>query len=243
MNPLLLLIILVFAILAVRWVLQASTKSASSASRSWLSWILLGTLLLAVTGRLGILVPIIGVLLAALVRLAPVLIAFLPVFQRLWRERQTQRTANSADGERSTAEAKYLRMELHHASGEIRGSVLRGRFAGRDLHSMTVEELVELHRECRGDDRNSTALLEAYLDRVHGDRWRQFSRSERSRPSGAVGMTMKEAYEILGLEPGASRDAIIQAHRRLMQKLHPDRGGSDYLAAEVNRAKEILLGN
>lgn len=244
MNPVTLLLLMVAAVLAVRWYRNWASRHRGAVPRSLLTAFGIGVLVFfAVTGKLGVIVPILFALLAALLRLAPVLIQFLPFFHRLWRQRQTQNTGQPGDRDRSTAEAKYLRMDLNHATGEIRGSVLCGRFAGRDLHTMSLGELTALYQECRNDDQDSASLLEAYLDRVHGNRWRSDRTSEHSRSVGRNEITKEEAYQVLGLSPGASRDAIIQAHRRLMQKLHPDRGGSDYLAAEINRAKEILLGN
>lgn len=65
------------------------------------------------------------------------------------------------------------------------------------------------------------------------------SAAKKVAPSGP--MTHTEALAILGLEEGAERDAIVQAHRQLMQRLHPDRGGNHYLASQLNRAKELLL--
>jgi hypothetical protein len=134
-------------------------------------------------------------------------------------------------------------MQLEMATGEIRGTVLAGRFAGRDLGSMTLDELFLLYRDCTREDRDSATLLEAYLDRIHGTDWRSRAGKSGSAPVETGNMTRAEAYEILGLSADASRDAIIQAHRRLMQKLHPDRGGSDYLAAKINGAKDLLLGH
>ncbi len=64
-------------------------------------------------------------------------------------------------------------------------------------------------------------------------------RQPRGAPSG---MSREDAYAVLGLAPGASETMIREAHRRLMAKLHPDRGGSDYLAAQINQARDVLLG-
>jgi hypothetical protein len=143
-------------------------------------------------------------------------------------------------GQVSRVRSAFLEMELDHDSGAMRGRVLAGRHQGARLDALDVPTVVDL----LGDiDNDSRQLLMAYLDRRE-PRWREHAQDNAAaRESGAPGgkMTEQEAYQILGLEPGASADQIGRAHRSLMKKLHPDQGGSTYLAARVNQAKDVLL--
>jgi DnaJ domain len=139
-----------------------------------------------------------------------------------------------------------LQMQLDHTTGDLDGEVRQGRFAGRSLGSLGLAELLDLMAECQRDDPRSVALIETYLDRRQPD-WRDHAAGstqghDHSAAAGATG-TMDEAtaWSILGLTPGASAAEIKAAHRRLMTKLHPDHGGSDYLAAQLNQAKDLLL--
>ena len=135
-------------------------------------------------------------------------------------------------------------MELDHDTGAMSGEVLEGPFQGRRLSDLNLQQLLDLLDQCATADAQSAAVLEAYLDREHGPDWRNSEasagRSQASPPDGQ--MTRAEAYEILGLEEGAEKDEILAAHKRLMQRLHPDLGGSTYLAAIINQAKDLLLG-
>ena len=166
---------------------------------------------------------------------------------------------NPTAGQRSDVETPYLRMTLDHDSGEMEGTVLQGRHAGRRLDELVEHELLDLFDECSLRDDEGRRLLEAYMDRVLGPDWRERAEAEAERERSASGgtgqgwgrkrasagrtpMTREEAYEILGLQPGADAEEIKEAHRTLMRKLHPDRGGSNYLAAKINQAKELLLG-
>jgi DnaJ domain len=136
-----------------------------------------------------------------------------------------------------------LRMQLDHSTGELDGEVLRGTFAGRSLASLGVFELLDLLAACQRDDPRSVPLLETYLDRRQPD-WRAHVAGEQAdgpSPKATGAMDEATAYSILGLPPGAGADEIKAAHRRLMTKLHPDHGGSGYLAAQLNQAKDFLL--
>ena len=139
-----------------------------------------------------------------------------------------------------------LAMQLDHRTGELEGEVLRGPFAGRSLASLGVSDLLELLADCQREDPRSVPLLETYLDRRAPD-WRADAGSAGAGGEHAAGpgaqsaMDEATAWSILGLAPGASADEIKAAHRRLMTKLHPDHGGSGYLAAQLNQAKDYLL--
>ncbi len=176
----------------------------------------------------------------------------LPILMN-WRAiRARMRAARGpSPGQASEVETRFLRMTLDHDSGVMTGHIKEGRFAGRMLEDLELDDLIALWAECRAEDAQSAAVLEAYLDRTQGEAWREAAARGGAdgqggagpRAPGAAGaMSREEAHEILGLEPGAGRKAVHDAHRRLMQKVHPDHGGSNYLAAKINQAKALLLG-
>ena len=149
------------------------------------------------------------------------------------------RTQKSS-GQISRVRSAYLEMELDHDTGAMRGVILAGPREGTRLETLDVDTLVGLLAEI---DEESRALLAAYLDR-RDTRWREHAQADATagRSSPARGpMSHEEAYQILGLEPGAKAEDIVSAHRTLMKKLHPDLGGTNYLAARVNEAKDTLL--
>lgn len=148
-------------------------------------------------------------------------------------------------GQGSRVATDYLEVELDHDTGAIRGRVLKGRFAEREFETMAPAELATLWQECRFSDTQSAQIVEAYLDSIHPS-WRDdMARADARAGSAAASsgaMTREQAYEVLGLAPGAGEEEIRRAHRELMLKLHPDLGGSSYLAAKINLAKDVLLG-
>jgi hypothetical protein len=154
-------------------------------------------------------------------------------------------------GQSSQITTRFLRMELDHDSGEMAGDVTAGQFSGRSLDQMNLGELIELWRECAAEDEQSRLVLENYLDRSHPE-WRSVAGAgpreetagDRSdSPWATTGMSADEACEILGVAQGATSEDIESAYRRVMKSAHPDHGGSDWMAAKVNQAKDILLGS
>lgn len=189
---------------------------------------------LTVTGRVG---------------LAAATVAFLlPVVLRARNLMQMARNFRGPSaGQSSDVETAYLRMSLDHDTGSLNGTVLQGPFRGRHLDEMSLAELLALLRDCRVNDEQSAQLVESFLDRAHGAEWRAGEAGDGAGAGAAQGgghsMTVEEAYEILGVDENADADEIRDAHRKLMLKNHPDQGGSTYLAAKINQAKELLLGS
>lgn len=149
-------------------------------------------------------------------------------------------------GQKSGVRTQALEMILDHDSGQMEGTCLKGRFAGKALSSLSHHERRQLLEELRATDAKGALLMEAYLDRrSRGWRDRRSGHADREEPSQPRdprgGMTTVDAYDVLGLKTGATEAEIRAAHRKLMMKFHPDQGGSTYLAARINEAKEILL--
>src|SRR5260370_5940164 len=187
---------------------------------------------LAISGRLAALLMPLAMLMPLLIRVRSLLDRYRP----------------PAGGQTSTVATAFLRMTLDHDTGSMGGTILRGRFAGMRLDELGPADLLTLLRECRAEDEEGTRLLEAYLDRVRPD-WRDELAGERSGGGGGGAGAPRtsgdrsggEAYAILGLSARADADAIKEAHRRLMIKLHPDHGGSHYLATKIDPARDAPL--
>lgn len=252
--------VLVGLLLLAKWYSSADPKTlAKTVPRVAIILGVLVIVLLVFTGRASLLLA-----------LAPLLLMFFTRFRAL--KNRVRAAMGPQPGQSSEVVTRYFRMVLDHDSGDLRGDVLEGDFAGRALDDLTREELMALWQEIVVDAQ-SASVMESYLTRRLGPDWQEepsdgygggdagegaagrqssgggrrsgwgSSTGDRQSSGGAAGgpMTRQQAYEILGLEPGASKDDIREAHRRLLQKIHPDHGGSNFLAAQINQAKDLLL--
>jgi hypothetical protein len=162
------------------------------------------------------------------------LIFFGPALWRWWQGWRAKQVfqGDARDGE-TAVDTATLQMRLDLATGEMRGRVIRGVFAGRDLAELPQPRLLELLEDCRAEDPESVPLLEAWLDRVAPD-WRNPAEAPLDR---------RAALELLGLHDAATEEEIRAAHRRRMREAHPDAGGDAALAARLNAARDLLLGD
>ena len=218
-------VLLLIVIAAAHWFARADTK----------------TLLLVIKWIGGALAVLVMLYLIVSGRFFQIiwLVFLVPVF---WRMLRRLGGGRPSAGQASDIETDYLSMSLDHDSGEMMGVVLKGRFSGRKLGDLGLEDLLSLFEECLRADEKAARLLEAYLDRGPHEGWRDTmdARAGSGKP-GTATMIAAEAREILGVGGDATADEIKAAHRDLMQRNHPDHGGSTYLAAKINQAKDLLL--
>ncbi len=228
---------IILALLLYRWV-----KHQPANKRWQYMMLIVGVVLLGLvaTGKLHWLFALAGALIPALQRIIS-LVAYLPMLKRV----ASSFSANKpSSGQTSQVETEYLHMQLDHDTGKLSGIVKIGLFAGRNLDNLSITELLQLRDVYGESDEDSRLLLENYLDRTHGTAWRsgqENSTHTNNSTSNNAQLSEQEAYAILGIEPDADKETIIAAHKRLMQKLHPDRGGSSYLATKINQAKDLLI--
>jgi len=231
--------LLCLLLVTVRWAASADPKTL---------------LLVAKTAAIAVFVVAGGFLLLRgglgwIVALLPVLLPFALRWRRLGTATLGGIGAGGSPGQSSRVRTRFFDMRLDHETGELDGDVLEGPHAGRSLSELDVADLVAMLPRVRAEDSKSARLLEAYLDRRHPN-WRadrpggQASDGGAEDGAGETGgsMTTEDAYRVLGLTAGASEAEIRNAHQRLIRHLHPDRGGSSFLAAQVNRARDVLLG-
>jgi len=231
------LLLLVGLVMVIRWYASADTQSVLRFFK-WLAYVILGFLLIffVFSGRLG------WTFMA--------LPALIPIFLRLRTALRTYKNfskmmglgGTQASNQTSDVETKTLKMSLNQDTGEMTGIILDGPNTGKKIEEMGREEIFQVVGYCLQNDHEAAQILEAYLDRSDPD-WRSsFYSNEQAPDSKVKGMERKEALQVLGLGDEATDLQIKKAYHNLISNLHPDKGGSAYLAAKINQAKETLLG-
>ena len=252
-RVIILIVIAIALYMLVRWFIDTSPENVKKQLKKVGIFLVAGIfILLALTGKLHWLFALLGGLIPFAQRLLTIFRGY-QMFKNLAGQFKTMSGApgggpsSSNQGQTSTISTEWLKMTLDHDSGDLFGTVLQGQYRGKQLEEMPLNELIELLADCRIQDEESATLLETYLDRRFGEQWReQFNHEQSAGHSyggGNEDVSLDEAYEILGLTHDTTLEEVKTAHKRLIQKLHPDRGGSSYLAAKINKAKDILVNH
>lgn len=205
-------------------------------------------LLLTITGKLYILAALGTGLVLFAKRLFPFL-RYFPFLKGLYQKAKVKQSQGSPP--HSTIETSLLKMTLEHESGDVDGELLATDNKGKYLSELSLSELVSLYDLADKQYSDSVEVLAAYIDRKYGSDWHEAANAgnysedseQNSRGGNSVEMTAIDAYAVLGLNDNATDEEVIAAHRKLMLKLHPDRGGSNYLAAKINQAKNLLVSS
>ena len=224
------LIILIGVMMFVRGVTQLSSQA------------LLRLLIGIIVG--GVILGVVFLFVFRRFDLALALLPFLlPLGMRLWHRSRTRRTSDPSQ-RFSNVNTRFLKMYLDHDTGAMDGLVYDGQHKGKWLSKMSIDDVMTLLEEYRAKDPQSGTLIETWLDRMHGEQWRQQQKSQHSKTAvfdDSIAMTRDQAYHVLGLAHGASVDQIKEAYRRLMLRVHPDHGGTSFFAIQLNRARDVLL--
>ena len=201
-------------------------------------------LLLLLTGRIHFLAAVVAAAIPFAKKL-PSLLRYVPLFRYL--KQQLGGAKDNGPENVSTVVTSLLAMSLEQFSGKIDGEILLGEFKGKHLTQLSQPQLFTLYQLASDQYPDSVPVFDAFLKRHIGEEWRKksaqfgFQFDELNVPVHSSEMDVSQALQILGLTEGASKREVLDAHRKLMQKLHPDRGGSNFLAAQVNTAKDVLL--
>ncbi|MFT6113707.1 MAG: DnaJ-domain-containing protein 1 [Oleispira sp.] len=243
--------VIIIGYMAARYIRTLKPEQRKKVSAITVAVVLITLLLLLlITGKLHFLAALGTGLVIFAKRLFP-LLRYVPFLKGLYQKAKATQSSDSS--QRSTVETSLLKMTLDHESGNLDGELLATDSKGKYLSEFNLSELISLYGLAEKQYPDSIEVLAAYLDRQHGSDWREAANAGRysgeyseengqdSRPSDSSEMTASEAYAVLGLDHNATEEEVIAAHRKLMQKLHPDRGGSNYLAAKINQAKDLLV--
>ena len=235
-------LVFIIAILTVGWLIYKlyfkQLLAEGKSGKIKIALIVVGLLfmVLAVTGRAHVLFALIGAAMTQIMRIMPLLIRFFPQISQMF-------AGNSpfGAGQSSRLRSATLVVTIEHSNGRMDGEVIAGTFTGRRLSELNPDELATLLETCQQNDVKGARLLMAYLARTRGGQYAGGGSDTGAGTHPDTRLSAQEAYEILGLEKGVDRQAVIDAHRRLMNRMHPDKGGSNYLASKINAAKKTLL--
>jgi len=194
-------------------------------------------LLLVLTGRMHWLGAVFAGMLAMARQLLPLIIRYFPILTQAYRSfAPTAKTPNT-----STVSSRIIEMTLDHNTGKLSGTVLSGPYKKENLDQLDSDDLMSLYDYCKNNDMDSARLLESYLAERFGNQNYYSNSEDQVMDTQQNNMDVSEALQILGLENDPSNEEITKAYRKIMQQLHPDRGGNQYFAAKANEARQVLL--
>lgn len=141
-----------------------------------------------------------------------------------------------------TFSTPHIKAQVDLQTGDVTGEILSGPLQGKNIEALTDEELAELHTYYKDKDKRAFYLIYVVMQRRNTTNSGSSGGTNQQKTFVDAGdIALKEAEQILGLKDSYTKDDVVAAHRSLIQKLHPDRGGNDYLASQVNLAKDTLL--